>query len=90
MTSTPEPSPNTIKSLRETNRWRVAEALRVHGTGSRADLERWTGLSRSTIATVVTDLQSRAAVLERLDGDEAPSAAGARRASFGSIPRSAR
>jgi predicted NBD/HSP70 family sugar kinase len=72
MISTPEPSPNAIKSLRETNRWRVAEALRVHGTGSRADLERWTGLSRSTIATVVTDLQSRAVVLERLDGGRGP------------------
>jgi len=60
---------DVIRSLRETNRWRIAEALRVHGSGSRADLERWTGLSRSTVAAVVTDLQERAVVLERLDGD---------------------
>jgi len=36
---------NSIRSLRETNRWRIAEALRIHRSGSRADLERRTGVS---------------------------------------------
>jgi predicted NBD/HSP70 family sugar kinase len=73
MTSEPESTPNAIQSIRETNRWRIAEALRAHGRGSRADLQRWTGLSRSTVAAVVADLQSRGAVLERLDdGDRTP------------------
>jgi predicted NBD/HSP70 family sugar kinase len=57
-----------MKTLRDMNRIRIAEELRRHGEGSRGDLVSWTGLSRSTVAAVVADLQSRGVVLERVDG----------------------
>ncbi len=55
-------------SLREANRIRIAEALRRHGKGSRGDLGRWTGLSRSTVAALVADLQLQGLLLESVDG----------------------
>ena len=45
-----------MTSLREGNRKRVIDALRVRGVASRADLARLTGLSRSTVSTIVGDL----------------------------------
>ena len=64
----------SLESLRELNRLRVVDALRRHGTLSRADIARITGLSRSTISTLVADLHSRGFVIERADPDEAPRA----------------
>ena len=46
----------SLASLREGNRRRVIDALRECGSASRADLSRMTGLSRSTISTLVADL----------------------------------
>jgi predicted NBD/HSP70 family sugar kinase len=43
----------TLGSLRELNRARVVTALREMGVASRAELARRTGLSRSTVSTIV-------------------------------------
>ena len=64
----------SLESLRELNRLRVVDALRRHGTLSRADISRVTGLSRSTISTLVADLHERGFVAERV-GDDEPRAA---------------
>jgi predicted NBD/HSP70 family sugar kinase len=45
-----------LSSLREGNRKRVIDALRERGVVSRAEIARITGLSRSTVSTIVTDL----------------------------------
>jgi predicted NBD/HSP70 family sugar kinase len=46
----------SLTSLRERNRKRVIDALRRSGVASRAELARLTGLSRSTVSTIVSDL----------------------------------
>jgi predicted NBD/HSP70 family sugar kinase/biotin operon repressor len=51
--------------LRERNRVRVLDALRRQGWASRSDIARLTGLSRTTVGTVVADLQARGLVVER-------------------------
>ncbi len=52
-------------STRELNRLRVVDALRHAGTASRSDLARTTGLSRTTIASLVSDLQDRGLIVEQ-------------------------
>jgi len=54
----------SLEGLRELNRQRVIDALRRCGTASRADLARVTGLSRTTVATLVADLQARGLVVD--------------------------
>jgi len=51
--------------LREFNRLRIVDFLRTNGTASRAEVARRTGLSRSTVSTLVADLQRRGLVVER-------------------------
>jgi glucokinase-like ROK family protein len=46
----------SLRSLRELNRGRVIDALRGRGTASRAEIARATGLSRSTVSSIVSDL----------------------------------
>ncbi len=46
----------SLRSLRELNRGRVIGALRGQGTASRAEIARLTGLSRSTVSSIVSDL----------------------------------
>jgi len=46
----------SLASLRESNRRHVIDALRESGSASRAELARITGLSRSTVSTIVADL----------------------------------
>ena len=46
----------SLRSLRELNRGRVIDALRGRGTASRAEIARATGLSRSTVSSIVADL----------------------------------
>jgi predicted NBD/HSP70 family sugar kinase/biotin operon repressor len=58
--------------LRERNRVRILDALRRQGTASRSELARLTGLSRTTVGSVVADLQSRGLVVEQADGDRQP------------------
>ena len=55
----------SLEGLRERNKLRVIEALRQHGTASRSDLARLTGLSRTTITSLVGDLQRRGLVVEQ-------------------------
>jgi predicted NBD/HSP70 family sugar kinase len=59
-----------LRSLRERNSLRVVDLLRRHGTASRADIARWTGLSRSTVSSLVSDLQATGLVVEQPGGRE--------------------
>ena len=52
-------------TTRELNRLRVVDALRRAGTASRSDLARATGLSRTTVASLVADLQDRGLIVEQ-------------------------
>jgi predicted NBD/HSP70 family sugar kinase len=69
-------SVGSLGSLRELNRLRVVDALRRRGTASRTDLARLTGLSRTTVATVVADLQARGLVVDLPDDQAQPPATG--------------
>jgi predicted NBD/HSP70 family sugar kinase len=60
--------PESFGTIRELNRLRVVDALRQSGTASRSDLARATGLSRTTVASLVSDLQSRGLIVEE-DGE---------------------
>lgn len=63
--------PGSPGSLREANRNRVIEALRELGVASRAEIARRTGLSRTTVSTIVADLRQAGLVVEQ-DGDGPP------------------
>jgi predicted NBD/HSP70 family sugar kinase len=60
-----ERSEGSLASLRRLNRGRVINALREHGMVSRAEIARRTGLSRSTVSSLVSELQSDGLVVER-------------------------
>jgi predicted NBD/HSP70 family sugar kinase len=60
-----ERSEGSLASLRRLNRGRVIDALREHGMISRAEIARRTGLSRSTVSSLVAELQSDGLVVER-------------------------
>jgi predicted NBD/HSP70 family sugar kinase len=62
----------SLESLRERNRMRVIDALRSRGAISRADIARQTGLSRSTVSSLVGDLQAAGVVVERVAESAAP------------------
>jgi predicted NBD/HSP70 family sugar kinase len=66
----------TFGTLRELNRLRVVDALRRAGTASRSELARMTGLSRTTVATLVSDLQGRGLIVEQPDARPEPSGRG--------------
>jgi DNA-binding transcriptional ArsR family regulator len=55
----------SLASLRRLNRRRVINALRQHGMISRAEIARRTGLSRSTVSSLVSELQADGLVMER-------------------------
>ena len=65
----------SLGSLRERNRRQLLDALRQRGSASRADLARLTGLSRSTVSTLVADLQASGLVVER-EHEQRPSQQG--------------
>ena len=65
MATSPGSGSGSLSSLREFNRLRIVDFLRINGTASRAELARRTGLSRSTVSTLVADLQRRGLVVER-------------------------
>src|SRR3954468_19691147 len=52
-------SGGSLERLREANRLRVVEALRLRGSASRSDLVEITGLSRTTITSLISDLHAR-------------------------------
>jgi glucokinase-like ROK family protein len=54
----------SLRSLRELNRGRVIDVLRDRGTASRAEIARTTGLSRSTVSSIVSDLIDAGLVAE--------------------------
>lgn len=58
----------SLAALREVNRTRVVDALRRSGTASRSDLVRLTGLSRTTVTSLLGDLIDRGLVVEDGDG----------------------
>src|ERR671911_1422508 len=62
-----ERSEGSLASLRRLNRRRVINALRQHGTISRAEIARSTGLSRSTVSSLVSELQADGLVVERAE-----------------------
>src|SRR5918995_1045489 len=64
-------------SLRESNRLRVVQALQILGVTSRADVARRTGLSRSTVSTIVSALQAEGLVVDR-QADSRSAAGGGR------------
>ncbi len=60
----PTTSPGSLEALRERNRYRLISTLRSDGAISRAELARRTGLSRSTVSTVIADLLTEGLVHE--------------------------
>jgi predicted NBD/HSP70 family sugar kinase/biotin operon repressor len=63
----PPAGSGSLESLRERNRRQLVDTLRRRGSASRADLARLTGLSRSTVSTLVADLQTGGIVVEHED-----------------------
>ena len=57
----------SLETLRRLNRLRVIDALRDEGLISRAEIARRTGLSRSTVSSLVADLQADGLVVERAE-----------------------
>src|SRR5215218_6475655 len=72
-----EDEPSSAPSLRASNRLRVIQALQLLGVTSRADLARRTGLSRSTVSTIVAGLQAEGMVVDR-DADGRAAGGGGR------------
>jgi predicted NBD/HSP70 family sugar kinase/biotin operon repressor len=68
----PSVGSGSLESLRERNRRQLLDTLRRHGSASRAQLARLTGLSRSTVSTLVADLQASGLVVEREPDARAP------------------
>ena len=60
----------SLEHLREANRLRVVEALRLRGSASRSDLVELTGLSRTTITSLIADLQARGLIAADHSGSE--------------------
>ena len=60
----------SLESLREHNLLRVIDVLLAQGVASRAEIARQTGLSRTTVSTLVTELISRGLVAEREPTDQ--------------------
>jgi predicted NBD/HSP70 family sugar kinase/biotin operon repressor len=54
----------SLEQLRELNRLRVVDELRRRGNASRGEIASATGLSRTTVTTLVADLQERGLVIE--------------------------
>jgi predicted NBD/HSP70 family sugar kinase len=78
----------SLGSLREFNRERVVQALRMLGVASRADVARRTGLSRSTVSSIVAELQADGFIVER-DSNGRPATGGGRPPALIALDRSA-
>lgn len=72
----PPPAPGSLEGLRQSNRGRIIDVLRQSGASSRAEVARVTGLSRSTVSTVVTDLIAAGIVREEAETRPARGGAG--------------
>lgn len=73
-----EPKSGALSSLRETNKARVVAAVRRHGVSSRARVSRETGLSRTTVSSLVAQLLAEGVLLERPDDTPAVGPQGGR------------
>jgi glucokinase-like ROK family protein len=60
----------SLESLRDGNRSRVLDAMRELGVASRAAIARHTGLSRSTVSSLVNELQETGLVVDRSNGGD--------------------
>jgi len=65
----------SLSWLRDRNRRRVLDVLRIRGHTSQADIARATGLSRTTIHTLISELKDAGMVLE-VDGRPASTGSG--------------
>src|ERR1700753_2688825 len=65
-----------LAQLREGNRLRIVDELRRRGTATRGELADATGLSRTTVTTLVAELQDRGIVTEDGIADGARSVRG--------------
>jgi predicted NBD/HSP70 family sugar kinase len=68
----------SLSSLKDLNRLKVLEVVREQGTVSRVGIATLTGLARSTVSTLVAELQSAGLVVEREDLPAVSTAAGGR------------
>src|SRR5215468_6918238 len=79
-------APGSLESLRARNRARALAVLARRGTASQADIVRETGLSRTTVSSLVADLVDEGIVVERGDSIRpAPSRSGGRPATLLSL-----
>jgi predicted NBD/HSP70 family sugar kinase len=62
----------SLEDLRELNRLRVVDELRRRGNASRGEIADATGLSRTTVTTLVADLQERGLVIETGAANDRP------------------
>src|SRR5437773_1725046 len=60
----PKNADGTLAWLRRRNRQRVMEILRMHGQITQADIARATGLSRTTVSTLVSELKEAGLVAD--------------------------
>ncbi|MFL5883456.1 MAG: ROK family protein, partial [Thermoleophilaceae bacterium] len=79
----------SLGSLRSRNRARVAEALRELGVASRAEIARQTGLSRSTVSSIVADLQDDGLIVDRDPSPDGTASTGGRPPSLIALGRDA-
>ena len=68
--------PGALGSLRESNRENVVKALQTLGIASRADIARWTGLSRSTVSSIVAELHDEGVVVDRQESEREAAGSG--------------
>ena len=79
-------APGSLESLRARNRARALAVLQQRGAASQADIVRATGLSRTTVSSLVAELLEDGIVVERTDSARpAPSPAGGRPATLLSL-----
>jgi predicted NBD/HSP70 family sugar kinase len=69
-------APGSLESLRARNRARALAVLGRRGTASQADIVRETGLSRTTVSSLVADLLREGVVVERTDSARPASSPG--------------
>jgi predicted NBD/HSP70 family sugar kinase len=79
-------APGSLESLRARNRARALAVLQRRGAASQADIVRETGLSRTTVSSLVAELVEEGIVVERADSARpAPSPSGGRPATLLSL-----
>src|SRR3569833_2458360 len=74
-------APGSLESLRSRNRLRVLETVQQRGAVSRVDIIRTTGLSRTTVSSLVAELLAEG-VLSEPAGRHAPARGGGRPATL--------